>query len=96
MPVIAMWETLDFRPSSGTKKYKGENDCRKESEHIWQSLHATLIEGYQSLGRAAQTVNDEADAWNQLAGMPLDFRIHCAHFQCCGTVGESGGGSSEE
>ncbi len=69
MPVIAMWETLDFRPSSGTKKYKGENDCRKESEHIWQSLRATLIEGYHSLGPAAQTVNDEADARNQLAGM---------------------------
>jgi hypothetical protein len=39
MPVIAVWITLDFRPSSGTKECKGENDRRKESEHIWQSEH---------------------------------------------------------
>jgi hypothetical protein len=45
-----MWITLDFRPSSETNECKGENDRRKESEHIWQSEHIEQLLACRRVG----------------------------------------------
>src|SRR5690349_6134627 len=52
---------------------------------------ALVVEGDDALGRARQIANDEADAWVQLARMPLDLGHDMARFvPALRPVGEAG------
>ena len=52
---------------------------------------ALVVEGDHPLGRARQIGDDEADTWNKVARMPLDFGDHPARLgPASGLIGEIG------
>ena len=51
VPIIAVWETLDFRPSrTEPKEQSAENDCRENSHHVGLVLEKALEPGGHDIG----------------------------------------------